>query len=42
MVGLPGTGKSYTSIHVKNYFNWIGYKTKIFNCGDYRRKYIKK
>merc|ERR1711916_271611 len=38
LVGLPGSGKSYTANHVKNYFNWLGYPTEIFNCGRYRRK----
>lgn len=38
LVGLPGSGKSYTANHVKNYFNWLGYPTEIFNCGSYRRK----
>ena len=37
-VGLPASGKSYTSFHLHQYFNWLGYPTKIFNCGEYRRK----
>ena len=37
-VGLPASGKSYTSNHIKKYLNWLGYKTEIFNCGNYRRK----
>ena len=37
-VGLPASGKSYTSNHIKQYLNWLGYKTEIFNCGNYRRK----
>ena len=36
-VGLPASGKSYTSHHINQYLNWLGYKTKIFNCGNYRR-----
>ena len=37
-VGLPASGKSYTSFQLNQYFNWIGYNTQIFNCGEYRRK----
>lgn len=37
-VGLPASGKSYTSNHIKQYLNWLGYTTNIFNCGNYRRK----
>lgn len=36
-VGLPASGKSYTSFHIHQYFNWLGIKTKIYNCGNYRR-----
>ncbi len=36
-VGLPASGKSYTSNHINQYLNWLGIKTKIFNCGNYRR-----
>lgn len=36
-VGLPASGKSYTSFHIHQYYNWLGIKTKIFNCGNYRR-----
>lgn len=39
-VGLPASGKSYTSFHLNQYFNWLGYNTKIFNCGNYRRNII--
>ena len=41
-VGLPASGKSYTSNHIKQYLTWLGYNIKIFNCGDYRRKLSKK
>ena len=37
-VGLPASGKSYTSSHIKQYLQWLGYNVKIFNCGDYRRQ----
>ena len=37
MVGLPARGKSYTANKIIRYFNWAGYKTKLFNVGNYRR-----
>ena len=40
-VGLPASGKSYTSNHIKQYLSWLGYKIEIFNCGNYRRKLTK-
>ena len=40
-VGLPASGKSYTSNHIKQYLSWLGYKIEIFNCGNYRRKLSK-
>ena len=36
-VGLPASGKSYTSTHIKQYLTWLGYNINIFNCGNYRR-----
>ena len=36
-VGLPASGKSYTSTHIKQYLTWLGYNISIFNCGNYRR-----
>ena len=36
-VGLPASGKSYTSHHLCQYLSWLGYKIKIFNTGNYRR-----
>jgi 6-phosphofructo-2-kinase / fructose-2,6-biphosphatase 2 len=36
-VGLPASGKSYTSHHLCQYLSWLGYKIKIFNSGNYRR-----
>ncbi|KAI1697626.1 6-phosphofructo-2-kinase domain-containing protein [Ditylenchus destructor] len=41
LVGLPARGKSYISHRLVHYLNWIGIKTKAFNCGNYRRKIIK-
>jgi hypothetical protein len=37
MVGLPGSGKSYMSKKVARYFQWLGFKSKIFNVGNYIR-----
>lgn len=38
MVGLPARGKSYITTMLIRYLNWIGFPTKVFNIGDYRRK----
>ena len=40
LVGLPARGKSYTSNNLCRFLNWCGINTKVFNCGDYRRKII--
>ena len=40
LVGLPARGKSYISKKVSRYFNWVGYTSKIFNVGNYRRNYF--
>lgn len=37
MIGLPATGKSYISKMLHRYLNWKGFKTEVFNAGDYRR-----
>ncbi|KNB43540.1 6-phosphofructo-2-kinase [Blastocystis sp. subtype 4] len=37
MIGLPATGKSYISKMLHRYLNWKGFKTSVFNAGDYRR-----
>eukprot|EP00123_Amoebidium_parasiticum_P016633 comp23526_c0_seq2/m.39546 comp23526_c0_seq2/g.39546 ORF comp23526_c0_seq2/g.39546 comp23526_c0_seq2/m.39546 type:complete len:664 (-) comp23526_c0_seq2:87-2078(-) len=37
MVGLPARGKSFVSNKVARYLRWLGYKTKVFNIGSYRR-----
>ena len=41
MVGLPSRGKSYISNKIRRYFTWIGYNAKMFNVGNYRRKFFK-
>jgi hypothetical protein len=38
MVGLPARGKSYLAKKLKRYLSWLGYHTRVFNVGDYRRK----
>ena len=40
LVGLPARGKSYISKKISRYFNWVGYTSKIFNVGNYRRNYF--
>src|SRR5690242_11529842 len=37
MVGLPARGKSYTARRVERYLSWLGYCTRVFNVGEYRR-----
>lgn len=38
MVGLPARGKSFISRKLARYLSWLGYKTKVFNLGNYRRE----
>lgn len=38
MVGLPARGKSYTARKLARYLHWLGYATRIFNVGQYRRE----
>jgi broad specificity phosphatase PhoE/predicted kinase len=37
MVGLPARGKSYTARRIERYLSWLGYRTGVFNVGEYRR-----
>ena len=37
MVGLPARGKSYTARRIERYLSWLGYRTRAFNVGEYRR-----
>jgi hypothetical protein len=37
MVGLPARGKSYTARRIERYVSWLGYRTGVFNVGEYRR-----
>lgn len=38
MVGLPARGKSFISRKLCRYLNWMGYTSKVFNLGNYRRE----
>lgn len=38
MVGLPARGKTFTARKVARYLKWLGYATRWFNVGNYRRE----
>jgi hypothetical protein len=38
MVGLPASGKSFTSRSIARYLRWLGYETKTFSAALYRQK----
>jgi broad specificity phosphatase PhoE/predicted kinase len=38
MVGLPARGKTYVARKIGRYLSWLGYRTRTFNVGDYRRE----
>lgn len=38
-VGLPARGKTYIAQKVTRYLNWLGIPTRVFNVGDYRRRF---
>ncbi len=40
MVGLPARGKTFMARRLKRHLSWMGYKTEIFNVGNYRRKIL--
>lgn len=40
MVGLPARGKSYTARRIERYLSWLGYRTRVFNVGQYRRERV--
>ncbi len=40
LVGLPARGKSYTGRKISRYLKWLGYRTKVFNVGEYRRERV--
>ncbi|MFO0565152.1 MAG: 6-phosphofructo-2-kinase/fructose-2,6-bisphosphatase [Polyangiaceae bacterium] len=37
MVGLPARGKTYIARKIARYLSWLGYNTRTFNVGEYRR-----
>ena len=37
MVGLPARGKTYIARKLARFLSWLGYRTRVFNIGDYRR-----
>jgi adenylylsulfate kinase-like enzyme len=39
MVGLPGHGKTYVAKRICRYLNWLGYRSKLFDISNYRRKF---
>jgi broad specificity phosphatase PhoE len=38
-VGLPARGKSYISRKLAKFLNWLGFPTKVFSVGWYRRAF---
>lgn len=38
MVGLPARGKTYVGRKLGRYLTWLGYRTRVFNIGEYRRQ----
>lgn len=40
MVGLPARGKTHIGRRVMRYLSWLGYRTRIFNVGNYRRERV--
>jgi len=37
MVGLPARGKSYIAKKLARHLSWLGWRTRCFNAGQYRR-----
>ena len=37
MVGLPARGKTHIARRLARYLSWLGYQTRVFNVGNYRR-----
>jgi broad specificity phosphatase PhoE len=40
MVGLPARGKSFIARKLGRYLSWLGYPTRVFNVGSYRRAHL--
>lgn len=37
LVGLPARGKTFVARKMARYLSWLGYRTRTFNVGEYRR-----
>ncbi|MBK8169210.1 MAG: histidine phosphatase family protein [Sandaracinaceae bacterium] len=37
MCGLPARGKTHIALRISRYLSWLGYRTRHFNVGTYRR-----
>lgn len=40
MVGLPARGKTYIGRKLSRYLEWLGYRSRVFNIGEYRRERV--
>lgn len=40
MVGLPARGKTHMARCLERYLNWLGFTARVFNVGEYRRKFL--
>ena len=40
MVGLPARGKTFVARKIARYLSWLGYRTRVFNVGEYRRSRV--
>jgi tRNA uridine 5-carbamoylmethylation protein Kti12 len=40
LCGLPARGKTYISRKLTRYLCWLGYSTRCFNIGNYRREKV--
>jgi broad specificity phosphatase PhoE/predicted kinase len=38
LVGLPARGKTFIGRKLARYLSWLGYRTRVFNVGSYRRE----
>lgn len=40
MVGLPARGKTFLARKMARYLSWLGFPTRVFNVGNYRRELL--
>jgi broad specificity phosphatase PhoE/predicted kinase len=40
MVGLPARGKTFLARKMARYLGWMGFPTRVFNVGNYRRQLL--